>query len=118
MGGYFQKNRRVGDTKDGAGRAARSNTGHEKVDVASLASTKKRQAAEKAGDNQIQKKRWTSRRRVDRRECGEDQGGRGSREYYRHRGVEEGTGRPGCRSKYWAREDPRGELYVSREGFP
>ena len=60
MGGYFQKNSRVGDTKDGAGRAARSDTGHEKADVASLASTKKRQAAEKAGDNQIQKKQEKS----------------------------------------------------------
>ena len=59
-----------------------------------------------------------SRRSVDRLECGGDQGGKGGREYHTHREVEEGTGRPGCRSKYWAREDPRSELHVSREGLP
>ena len=46
----IRKNRKVGDTKDRAGRAARSDTGHEKVDGASPASTRKRQTAEKSGE--------------------------------------------------------------------
>ena len=56
MGGHLRKNRKVGDTKDRAGRAARSDTGHEEVDGASLTSTRKRQTADKAVDNLIQKK--------------------------------------------------------------
>ena len=32
-----------------------------------------------------------------------------------NREVEEGTGRPGCRSKYWASEVRRDELHVTRQ---
>ena len=42
-------------------------------------------------------------------------GGRGASEYHTHHEVEEGTRRPGCRSKYWASYDRRDELCVIRE---
>ena len=38
-----------------------------------------------------------------------------TREYHTRREVEEGTGRPGCRSKYCASEDRRDELCVPGE---
>ena len=113
MGGHLRKNRKVGDTKDRAGRAARSDTGHEEVDGASLTSTRKRQTAEKAGDNlnQSEKCKWPG---VWRRSRSKRRPARN----HTHREVEGGADRPGCRSKHWAREDRRGDFFVTREGFP
>ena len=48
-----QKNRKVGDTKDRARRAARSDTCHQNVDGESLSSMRKMQTAENAEDNLI-----------------------------------------------------------------
>ena len=51
----FQENRKVWDTKDSAGRAARSDTSHENVSGRSTGSMRKMQVTEKAEDNLNQK---------------------------------------------------------------
>ena len=48
-----QENRKVEDTKDRAGRAARSDTSHQNVDGESLTSMRKMQTTENAEDNLI-----------------------------------------------------------------
>ena len=52
----IQENWKVGDNKESAGRAARSDTRHQKVDGESPASMRKMQTAEKAEHNLNQKK--------------------------------------------------------------
>ena len=53
QGRMFMKNRKFGDTKDRAGRAARSDTSYQNVDGKSLTSMRKVQTAENAEDNLI-----------------------------------------------------------------
>ena len=54
--GTFGRTRRVGDTMDSAGHAARSDTSHQSVNGESLASVRKMQTVEKAEDTLTQKK--------------------------------------------------------------
>ena len=106
----LDKNRKAGDTMDRAGRAARLDTSHEKVDGASPASTRKKQTAEKAGDYWIQKN-------VARSECRSSGTWRKSRSERELASITH-TARWKNRAKYWATEDRRGELHVTRESFP
>ena len=62
--GGYSKNRKVGDTGDSSGRAARSDTSHQNVDGESLTSMREMQPAEKMEDRLNQKKMETSE------ECG------------------------------------------------
>ena len=77
---------------------------------------RKMQTAEKEDDNLNQKRIEKSE------ECGivgsveEMKDEERTREYHTPREVEEGTGRPGCRSKFWASED-RCDEYVTVKLF-
>ena len=115
-GRIFRRTERFGDTKDSAGRAARSDTSHQNVDGESLASVRRMPTAEKAEDNLNQKEM------VESEGCGSLGMWRRSRTNrgpasitHTHREVEEGTGLLGCPSNLWASEDRRDELFATRD---